>query len=69
MFKVVFFLTSVLMFSNNNAKIKSMTSTFENTKNLDDFTITGFNTEEAKSMNRMFFKSGLSLVILSGIDT
>ena len=53
MFKDVSSLISVVMSSEKNSKILSFKSAFENTKNLEDFTITSFNTEETKSMSKM----------------
>ena len=53
MFKDISSLKQVVMSSEKDAKIKSMESTFENTKNLEDFTITGFNTGETISVKKM----------------
>ena len=69
MFKDVSSLISAIMFSNQNAKIESMVSTFEKTKHLVYFSITGFDTGEKTSMKKLFYKSGISLVTLNGFDT
>ena len=69
MFKDITSLISIIMFSNKNAKIKSMISTFENCKELSDFTITGFETGEVKSMKNLFYNSGLSMITLVAFNT
>ena len=59
MFKDVVDLTTVIMTTNNNNEIKinSMISTFENCNELTDFTIKDFNTDEVKSVNKLFFNN------------
>ena len=69
MFKDILALVSVVMHSNNDANASSMISSFENCENLNDFTITGFNTAEVKSMRNLFYKSGLSYANLVGFST
>ena len=60
MFNDVKGLISIEMFSENNCKIISMISTFENCTNLAFFNITGFNGDEILSMHKLFYRSGLS---------
>ena len=69
MFKDVTSLSSIILFSNKKAKIKSMVSTFENCQRLNDFTLTGFDTGDVKSMKKFFYNSGVSLATLTGIET
>jgi surface protein len=59
MFKDVSDLISVVMIanSNNDIKIQSMISTFENCANLNDFTIKDFNLDELKSTKKLFYNS------------
>ena len=59
MFKNVLDLTNIILISNQNAKIISMKSTFENCQNLKGFSISGYNTDEVKSMSKLFFKTDL----------
>ena len=61
MFKDVLDLTTVIMTTNNNNEIKitSMISTFENCTELTYFTIKDFNIDEIKSVNKLFFNSNL----------
>ena len=60
MFKNVKDLISVEMNSENNCIINSMISTFENCNKLVDFNISGFNVEQVKSTNKMFYNTSLS---------
>ena len=55
MFKNIFSLVSVIMYSDKNCKIISLESTFENCQNLYDFEINGFDTSELTSLNKLFF--------------
>ena len=57
MFNNISELISVEMKSEDNCNIISMISTFENTENLNDFSIIGFNGEKIKSMEKLFYKS------------
>ena len=60
MFKDVSNLISVEMKSENNCHILSMISTFENTKNLERFTINGFSAEKLISMKKLFYNSDIN---------
>ncbi len=64
MFKDVSLITSVEMTTNKNIKITSMISTFENCENLNDFSIQGFNTEEIKSLSKLFYNSNILLILI-----
>ena len=65
MFKDVQSIVSVEMNSDNNCKIFSMISTFENCKSLVKVNITGFNTQELTSMKKIFYNSLVSNVDLN----
>ena len=54
MFKGINQISSIIMTSTKNAKIKSMESTFESCSNLKNFTMTGFNLDELKSTKKCF---------------
>ena len=69
MFKDVSAITSVLMYSNGNAEITSMISSFENCKNLIDITLSGFDTSNVKSMSHVFYNSKIEIINLVGIDS
>ena len=60
MFKDIQNIISVKMNSTENCKITSMISTFENCLNLITFYISGFKGDKLLSMQKLFFKSGLS---------
>ena len=60
MFKDVKALTSVIMKSEENLKIKIINSAFENCEKLTNIKIMGFNPMEIKSMNKLFYKSGIT---------
>ena len=60
MFKDIQNLISVEMISKNNGQILSMISAFENCVQLINFTITGFNVENVKSMKKLFYNTSLS---------
>jgi surface protein len=69
MFKDVSALISITMLSNNDAKVTSMISTFENCENLNDFSMSGFNTKEVKSMKNLFYKSNIPIINIVGLNT
>ena len=55
MFQDISSLISVEFISNKNAVITSMISSFENSENLESFSIKGFNTDTVKSMHKLFY--------------
>ena len=57
MFKDIIDLISVEIKGDKNCKILSMKSVFENCENLKELKITGFNSENLKSMEKLFFRS------------
>jgi len=57
MFKDIGSLSSISLTSTKDAKITSMISTFENCYNLETINLNGFNTEEIKSMSKLFKRS------------
>ena len=57
MFKDISKLYSIKMISEDNLKIISLESTFENCENLEYFEIRGFNTNEIKSLKKAFYLS------------
>ena len=59
MFKNVKDLLEIEMKSENNCSITSMISTFENCIQLKIFKIDGFNVEQVKSANKMFYNTSL----------
>ena len=59
MFKDVKALTSVIMKSEQNLKIKTVNSAFENCEKLTNVKIIGFNPMEIQSMSKLFYKSGI----------
>ena len=69
MFKDVSLLTSLNMTSDNNVKITSMSSTFENTEQLTNLKIHGFDPTEIKSMNKLFYKSALTSFNMDYLNT
>ena len=68
MFKNIKDLISVEMNSENNCQISSMISSFEGCAKLTSFNISGFNAEQVKSMNKMFYKSTLSEFYVSSFN-
>ena len=56
MFKNNPYLVNVTMISEENLKINSMKSTFENCTNLIYFDISGFNIDNLKSVHKLFYK-------------
>ena len=69
MFKNIKELTSVNMTSEENCKITSMISSFENCENLKFFNLTGFKADQLISMKKLFYKSGLEEFYISSFDT
>ena len=69
MFKDVSDLISIEMISENNCKILSMNSTFENAKALNQFYISGFSGEEIKSMNKLFYNTDLNYYSFNSFDS
>ena len=69
MFKEVNDLLSVEMISEKNCKIKSMISLFENSINLKEIKIKGFNTKEVKSLQKLFYNTSISEIDISDINT
>ena len=61
MFKDVKTLINVMIYSNLEAKITSMSSTFENCENLKDVTFSGFDTSEIKSVKNLFYNSPFNM--------
>ena len=59
MFKDIEEILSISMFSDKNAKITSMISSFENTRSLEKLSINGFDTSQVKSLNKFLYKSSL----------
>ena len=59
MFKDVIDLSSIIMNSDTNLKIKFINNAFEGCEKLTYFKISGFDLTEIKSMNKLFYKSGL----------
>ena len=59
MFKGAVEISSIIMISDSNLKIKSINNAFEGCKKLKYFKINGFDPIEIKSMNKLFYKSGL----------
>ena len=57
MFQNISSLISVEIISEKYAKIKSMINTFENCTNLQSFKINGFNTDEIKSIQKLFYNN------------
>ena len=55
MFKEISSLLSVEMFTNKNAKIKSIESAFEDCISLNSFNITGFDVSQIKSLRKIFY--------------
>ena len=69
MFKDVADLIEVRMESENNFKILSMISTFQNCENLNFFNISGFNVEEVKSTKKLFYNTSLSEVYFNDFNS
>ena len=62
MFQGIEELTSVIMFSIQYPQIKSMISTFESCINLKQFTVSGFDFSEIKSLHKIFYGTSVSLL-------
>ena len=60
MFKDVYNLKSVEIISNKNLEILSMISSFENCENLEKVKNKGFNTNNIKSMKKLFYNSKIN---------
>ena len=60
MFKDVYNLISVKMYSDKNCEIYSMVSSFENCENLKNIENNGFDTSLVISMKKMFYNTGIS---------
>ena len=69
MFKGINSLISVDMKSENDTKIISMNEAFENCENLESFSIKGFNTQELKSLKKLFYKTNLNKLQLTDFNT
>ena len=65
MFKSLPALYSVIMLSEDDVQITSMISTFENCSNLNDLTITGYNTDNLVSMNKFLYMTNPNLINLN----
>ena len=57
MFKDIFSLKKINMFSNSSSEITSMESSFENCENLEKISIKGFNTIKIKTMSKLFYNT------------
>ena len=68
MFKDVPELTSIILFSEKNAKIKSMISAFESCKSLKNFLNTGFNLDELKSIKKLFYGTSITTFNLKNFN-
>jgi hypothetical protein len=68
MFKDVQSLNYVEMKSNKNAIIESLISSFENCQNLNSFSISGFNTSNIISTQKLFKNTNISKVDLSQLN-
>ena len=71
MFKDVTNLTSVELKAdkkNNNCKILSMISTFENCRNLNNFSISKFDLGQVKSMRKLFYNTTLLTFSFSSLN-
>ena len=60
MFKDIKDLEFIEMISENECQITSMISSFENCENLKFFNLTGFKTNQIKSMKKLFYKTALN---------
>ena len=69
MFKNIKDLISIEMKSEKDCPITSMISTFENCNQLTEFKIDGFNVEQVKSTNKMFYNTSLSVFNFSSFKT
>ena len=69
MFKNIKDLISIEMKSEKDCLITSMISTFENCNQLMEFKIDGFNVEQVKSTNKMFYNTSLSIFNFSSFNT
>ena len=69
MFKSLPELYSVIMLSEDDVQLTSMISTFENCSNLNDLTITGYNTDNLISMNKFLYRTNPNLINLNSFST
>ena len=69
MFKGIKSLLMVEMNTNNNIKINSIESAFESCTNFFSFNITGFDTSQLKSLNKIFYETMISSLDGFNIDT
>ena len=67
--KNIALLSSILMSSNKVEKLILWKVLLKKNTNLGDFTIIGFDTSKAKSMRKLFYQSGISVVTLLEINT
>ena len=68
MFKNIQNLEKVEMSTNGSYAIVSIKSAFERCLNLNNITISGFNTEQIKSTSKLFFNSGINSINLSNFQ-
>ena len=69
MFKDVSTLLSVKMISNKNAKILSVENAFENCENLEEISISGFDTNQIKSLKNLLYNTKISSITDLNITT
>ena len=69
MFKDVSSLVSISFTSAKDAKITSMISTFENCNHLENININGFNTENIKSMHKLFKRTNIQNLSMRKFNT
>ena len=69
MFKDVSTLISIEMKSDDDRKIISMISTFENCHNLNKFSISGFNFEKINSTKKLFYNTNLTEIDTTFLKT
>ena len=68
MFKDIKDLTSIILVSDKNAKIKSMISTFESCINLNYFLNNGFYLDEIKSIKNIFYNTNILTLNLKNFN-
>ena len=56
------------MISKKNAKITSMISSFENCANLNSFKINDFDTNEVKSISKLFYNTSLNILNIENFN-
>ena len=67
-FKNIPQLVKLEMVSHKNCKIKSMISTFEGCINLEYFSISGFETFQITSLNKLFYNTSLTILIIKDFN-